>query len=204
MSGKHQRRMWVLPVPTGSTSKYDRMQLAVGRANSTNILIEHDTLTKTLLNYLFQQDTFIKALTNISRDTDTIITVFVNFNYIVDHDTLIKITKSIPPVPVSESFGGGSGRILNAPIGVHKKKKKADEIIKLDKLNVSKLLSKKFIQLRVDALLDVSPIVVDAKLITINDIQNLTVLNVNFIDITDTTPIEVKVLHINKEETKND
>ena len=212
MSGKHQRRMWVLPAPTGSTSRYDRMQIVVGRANSSTILVEHDTLSKTLLNYVLEQDTFIKVLTSIETLTDTLISVSVSFNYEVDQDTLIKILTDLnirqdtlvrvtspQPVPPS-SGGGGSGRINKAPMGVHKKKKKADEVIKLNKLDVSKLLSKRFIQIRVDALFEIKLTIGEAKLITENDIQSSTILNVDFIDITDTRPIEVNVLSINKEE----
>lgn len=214
MAGKHQRRMWTLPRPTGNVSRYNRMQLGVGRANSSSILVEHDTIIKTLLTYLLEQDTFVKALTSIETLTDTLISVSVSFNYEVNQDTLIKIltdlsirqdtlvrvTSPQPVPPSSSSGGGGTGRINAAPIGVHKKKKKADEIIKLEKMNVSKLLSKRFIQIRVDALFEVKLTVGEVKMITENDVQNSTILNVDFIDITDTRPIEVKVLGISKEE----
>jgi hypothetical protein len=198
MSGKHQRRFWVLPVPTGSTSRYDRMQIGVGRANSTNISIEHDTLIKTLLDYILQQDTFIKAITNIQIDTDTLINVFVNFNYEVNHDTLIRILSSIQPV--SEAFGGGGRQTIIPPFSVYKekkkkKKKKADEIIKLEKLDLSKVIHKKNIQIRIDTFFEAKLKVGDVKLLTEQDIQNLTVLNVEFVDISD-KPIEVNVFAI--------
>jgi hypothetical protein len=214
MSGKHQRRMWTLPAPTGGVSRYDRMQLVVGRAISGKVLVDHDTLSKTLSNYLLEQDTFVKALTSIETLTDTLISVSVSFNYEVNQDTLIRILTDLnvrhdtsirvtapQPVPPASSGGGeSSGRINKAPIGVHKKKKQADEIIKLDKLNVSKMLSKKLIQIRVEALFEIKLIIGEAKLITENNIQSSTILNVDLADTTDTRPIEVEILGINREE----
>lgn len=204
MSGKHQRRLWVLPIR--NASQYDRMHIGVGRANSSNILVRHDTLTKTLLNYLFQQDTLVKTLTNIQVHTDTLITVSVSFNYQVDHDTLLRILTSVNinhdtstrvvaiPSPIQESYVSGSGRILAAPIWVRRKKKKADEIITLEKLDISKLpVKRNIINIRIEAMFEIKLTIGDVRLLTENDVQNLTILNVDFIDSIDEKPIEIKV-----------
>ena len=148
------RSLFVLPKPKGFITKYDLIQMIIGNNLSSSILVEHDTLTKTLFSYIFEQDTFIKTLTNIQVDHDTLIKVLVNFNYEVNQDTLIKIIGS-QPIPPSTFFGTGGGHI-KVPVGkVYKKKKKADQIIKLDKLNISNLLSRKIIQVRISALFEI-------------------------------------------------
>jgi len=93
------RSLFVLPKPKGFITKYDLIQMIIGNNLSSSILVEHDTLTKTLFSYIFEQDTFIKTLTNIQVDHDTLIKVLVNFNYEVNQDTLIKIIGSQPIPP---------------------------------------------------------------------------------------------------------
>lgn len=135
MSGKHQRRMWVLPVPTGSTSRYDRMQIAVGRAMSTTISIEHDTLTK--------------VLTSIISLFDTCLRVIVQF---------------ISSAP----YGEASGRILESPFWTRKKKDKlsADEVFKLEKIDISKTSKKaKYVKIKVNSILETKMNIGDAKLV---------------------------------------
>lgn len=213
MSGKHQRRMWVLPAPTGDISKYDRMQICVGRANSTNIIIDHDTLIKTLVSYLFQQDTFIKTLTSIQVDTDTLLTVSANFNYEVDQDTLIKIisllnvnqdtsisvTSIIPPSVIeSETFISSGHYTLETKRKRKKKIKDVDEVFSLGTIDVS-VLPTKSIQIRVEAVLEIKRSVGVTSL-SERDVQKLTVLNVEFIDVHDITPIEIVVVDIKEDE----
>lgn len=71
MSGKHQRRMWVLPAPTGSTSYYDRMHIVVGRSMSKSVVTQHDTLSKVLTSIRSLFDTFIRVFVSGASATSS-------------------------------------------------------------------------------------------------------------------------------------
>jgi len=180
MSGKHQRRLWVLPVPSGSTlTYYDRMSIILGRANSLSILNEYDTFISVLTEYLIQHDTLQRVLTNISTDIDTLINISVSFNYDVSFDTLVKIITQLPPI--SSSIGGGSGRINKAPFGDDFKKKK-NKVIYVNGEILSSSISDNNILVRVDAMFDLKPIINEIKLLTSNNIQNLKITGVDLIN----------------------
>jgi len=178
MSGKHQRRMWVLPASTGSTSRYDRMHIGVGRSLSTNIIVEQDTSLKALLDYLLEQDTFIKVLTDINPLFDTWIAVFA------------------PPTPSAGGGGERSGRVLEAPIGPYNKRKKikADQVIELSKIDVSKLVSEKRprnikVSAKLDSINEATVIVKDVVIID----DTSAVLNIDLIDKNYVRVIDVRI-----------